>query len=60
MLVYGLSKDKKGADYLVAKNTCTSGDGELNLSEAYVKLNTVFLLLNKNSLPADLKVKLGL
>lgn len=60
MLVYGLSKDKKGAEYLIAKNTCKSGDSELNLSEAYVKLNTVFLLLNKNSLPADLKVKLGL
>ena len=60
MLVYGLSKDKKGADYLVGKNACQSGDNELNLSESYIKLNTVFLLLNKNSLPADLKVKLGL
>jgi len=59
-LVFGLNKDKKGTDYLLAKNTCKSGDEVLNLSDAYVKLNTVFLLLNKNALPADLKTKLGL
>ena len=60
MLVFGLSKDKKNNEYLLAKNVCKSGDKELNLSGAYIKLNTVYLLLNKNSLPAEIKLKLGL
>jgi bleomycin hydrolase len=60
MLVYGLRKDKKDTEYLVAKNVCESGDKELNLSGAYIKLNTVFLLLNKNGLSAEMKDKLGL
>jgi len=60
MLICGLSKDKKGTEYLVARNVCQSGDKELNLSAAYIKMNTVFLLLNKNGLPADVKEKLGL
>lgn len=60
MLVFGLNKDKKNNEYLLAKKVCESGNSELNLSEAYIKLNTVYLLLNKNSLPADVKTKLGL
>ncbi len=60
MLVFGLNKDKKNNEYLLAKKVCSSGNSELNLSEAYIKLNTVYLLLNKNSLPADIKTKLGL
>lgn len=60
MLVTGISKDKKGAFYLTAKNVCESGDKVLNLSENFVKLNTVYLLVNKKALPDNLKGSLGL
>jgi len=60
MLVTGISKDKKGANYLTVKNVCESGDKALNLSENFVKLNTVYLLINKRALPDNLKGSLGM
>lgn len=60
LLVYGISKDKNGAEYLMAKKVCEAGDKILNLSPSFVKLNTVFAVLNKKGLPANLKSKFGL
>lgn len=60
MLVTGFSKDKKGANYIVAKNVCEAGDKTLNLSDNFVKLNTVYLMINKKALPDNIKAGLGL
>ncbi len=60
LLVNGMAKDTNGNEYFTAKYVCESGDKELNLSKEYVKLSTIYLMLNKNGLPADLKSKLGL
>ena len=60
MLVTGISKDKKGTAYVVAKNVCETGDKTLNLSDSFVKLNTVYLIINKKALPDNIKASLGL
>ena len=60
MLVYGISKDKNGGEYLMAKRVCESGDKTLHLSPAFLKLNSAFILLNKKGLPGDVKSKFGL
>lgn len=60
MLITGISKDKKGASYVSGKNVCETGDKVLNLSENFVKLNTVYLMVNKKAVPDNLKGSLGL
>jgi len=60
MTLLGTSMDKEGNDYIIGKDACTAGDKELNMSKQYVKLNTVYLLVNKNGLEKNLRDKLGL
>jgi bleomycin hydrolase len=60
MTLYGISTDKKGNAYIVGKDACTAGNNTVNMSEAFAKLNTVYILLNKNGLSKELKNKLGL
>lgn len=60
LLICGISKDKKGNEYIIAKKVCEAGNQTLHLSPAFVKLNTTYLLLNKKGLPGDLKSKLSL
>lgn len=60
MTLYGISEDKKGDTYIVGKNACEAGDKTINMSDAFVKLNTVYVLLNKNGLNKELRDKLGL
>ncbi len=60
MTLYGVSVDKEGNDYIVGKDACSGGDKTTNMSKAFIKLNTVYVLLNKNGLPKELKTKLGL
>jgi bleomycin hydrolase len=60
LTVYGISKDKKENTYIIGKDACKAGDDTINMSEQFVKLNTVYLLVNKNGLPKDIRKKLGL
>ncbi|MFP4470580.1 MAG: hypothetical protein ACLFPE_07845 [Bacteroidales bacterium] len=60
LLVYGMSKDKTGNEYFKAKYVCESGDKHLNLSKEYVKLSTIYLMLNKNGMPDNLRGQLNL
>jgi bleomycin hydrolase len=60
VLVYGISKDKNGDEYLMAKKLCEAGNQTLNLSASFVKLNLVYIMINKQGLPGDIKSKLKL
>jgi len=60
MTLYGISMDKEGNEYILGKDACTAGDEELNMSKEFTKLNTVYLLVNKNGLDKNLRDKLGL
>jgi len=59
LLISGISKDKNGTEYLIAKNVCEAGDQTLHLSSAFLKLNTGFIVVNKKGLPTGLNSKLG-
>jgi len=60
LLIYGIKTDQEGNTYFAAKYVCKTGDKKLNLSKSFVDLNTVFLMMNKNGLSADMKSKLGI
>ncbi|HZK09181.1 MAG TPA: hypothetical protein VFC92_13440 [Bacteroidales bacterium] len=60
LLIFGIAKDEEGKTYFQAKKACEAGDKVVNLSEAYVGLNTIYLTLNKNAVPAALRSTLGL
>lgn len=60
LLVYGISKDKNGSEYMMAKKLCEAGNQTINLSMTFVKLNLVYLMINKEGLPKAIKSKLKL
>lgn len=64
MHLTGIVKDQHGTVYYVTKNSWDddSNDqgGYLNMSESYVRLNTVAVMVHKDAVPKDLKKKLGL
>lgn len=64
MHLCGIVKDQHGTKYYITKNSWDddSNDkgGYLNMSEAYVKLNTVAIMVHKDALPKKLAEKLGL
>lgn len=60
LLIVGLSQDKLENQYFTALKVCETGNKILHLTPSFVKLNTGFILMNKNGLPKDLKTELGL
>lgn len=60
LLIYGLKTDQDGNEYFSGKYVCKAGNKTLNLSVPFVELNTVYLMVNKNGLPNDIKGKFGL
>ncbi len=62
MHLTALLKDQNGTAYYVTKNSwkATSNDngGYLNMSDAYLRMNTVAIMLHKDALPKELKKKL--
>jgi hypothetical protein len=58
LLIYGMANDQKGNEYFKAKKVCAQGNHVLNLSKAFVDLNTIYLMANKNSLPADMQKRI--
>ena len=64
MHITGISKDQNGGEYFITKNSWgTSGlntSGYLNMSENFVRAKTIFIMVNKNAIPRQIKNKLGL
>src|SRR5690554_359558 len=64
MHIVGISKDKKGNKMFYTKNSWGAGSndlgGYLHLTEDYVRLKTLAILVNKESIPAHIKEKLRL
>jgi len=64
MHLTGIVKDQYGTVYYKTKNSWAENSnqfgGYLNMSEAYVKLKTVAVMVHKDAIPKELKKKLGL
>ena len=64
MHLTGMVKDQNGTIYYKTKNSWADNSnkfgGYLNMSEAYVKLKTVAIMVHKDAIPKVLKKKLGL
>ncbi len=64
MHIVGLSKDAQGKSCFYTKNSwgANSNDygGYLHMTEDYVRLKTVGILVHKDAIPAKIKAKLGL
>lgn len=63
MHIYGVAKDQNGNKYYLVKNSWgETGDykGIWYVSETFVKYKTMNIVVHKNSVPANLKSKLGI
>jgi bleomycin hydrolase len=64
MHLTGLLKDQNGTLYFVTKNSWADNSndngGYLNMSDAYLRMNTIAIMVHKDALPKELKKKLGL
>jgi aminopeptidase C len=62
MHVTGLCKDQNGTKYYITKNSwgISNGDGYLNMSENYVRAKCISILVNKNSIPKEIRTKLNI
>ncbi|MFK8004885.1 MAG: C1 family peptidase [Saprospiraceae bacterium] len=61
MHLTGISKDKKGTKYFLIKNSwgeVSEYKGYLYMSEAYLQLKTVAILVHKDAIPARIKNKM--
>lgn len=60
----GMVKDQNGTIYYVTKNSWAANSNEwggyLNISEAYVRLNTIAVMVHKDAIPASVKKQLKL
>jgi len=64
MHITGIVKDQNGTKYYITKNSYGTDrnpfGGYLNMSENYVRAKTIFIMVNKDAIPAGLKTRLGL
>jgi hypothetical protein len=63
MLIYGIAKDQNGKEYYLVKNSWgETGEykGIWYMTKAYIALNTMDYLVNKNAIPAEIRKKLGI
>lgn len=64
MHVTGITNDQNGTKYYITKNSWgtdrNSFGGYLNMSESFIRAKTIFIMVNRNSVPAAIKAKLGL
>jgi bleomycin hydrolase len=64
MHITGIVKDQNGTKYYITKNSWGTDrnpqGGYLNMSESYVRAKTIFIMVHKDAIPADIKSKLGI
>lgn len=64
MHITGIVKDQNGTKYYITKNSwgaeSNKSGGYLNMSESYVRTKTICVMVHKDSLPKELKKKLGI
>jgi len=62
MHVTGIVKDQNGNKYYITKNSWGTDrnphGGYLYMSESYVRAKTIFIMVHKDAVPADIKAKL--
>ncbi|MCK6692320.1 MAG: hypothetical protein L6Q97_09475, partial [Thermoanaerobaculia bacterium] len=63
MHIVGILNETHSGVYYVVKNSWGENagqDGYFNVSEAYMRLNTISFTVNKNALPRDIRRRMGL
>ncbi|MGB8492136.1 MAG: C1 family peptidase [Bacteroidales bacterium] len=64
MHLTGIVKDQNGTKYFKTKNSWGTErspfGGYLNMSESYVRAKTLFIMVNKSAIPAEIKSRLGI
>ena len=64
MHITGIAKDQNGTKYYITNNSwgaeSNKSGGYLNMSESYVRAKTICVMVHKDSLPKELKQKLGI
>lgn len=64
MHITGLAKDQTGAKFYYTKNSWGTKDRKYNgywyMSEPYVRLKTIAIMVHKDAVPAEIKSKLGI
>jgi bleomycin hydrolase len=62
MHIVGIAKDADGNRYYITKNSWSAKSnqfgGMLYMSERYVRLNTIAIMVNRNSIPEDIRTKI--
>lgn len=63
MHIVGKVKDQSNKDYFITKNSWSDKSnqfgGFLNMSEAFIRLNTVAIMVHKDAIPKEIREKLG-
>jgi bleomycin hydrolase len=64
MHIVGIANDQNGTKYYYTKNSWGTDsspyNGYLYMSESYVRMKTIAILLNKNAIPTEIAMKIGL
>lgn len=64
MHITGIVRDQRGTKYYITKNSWAADSnksgGFLNMSEAYVRMNTTSIMVHKDAIPAPVRKKLGI